>query len=239
MIKTITTSWDDGHPLDVRIADLLQQYNLAGTFYIPKRNGNQAILREAQMRELAHNFEIGGHTLNHILLRNANEKVLEQEIDGSYKWVRDVTGTIPVSFCFPGGAYDKASLAAVFRYGYKLARTTELLSTSTLSSNCLLPTSLQVYEHSNITYTKHLAKRGKWNRLAAKLLRYPTTDLLKLTGRYLDKIEKEGGCFHLWGHSWEIEAFGLWGKLEELFRLLAARKDFVFVNNGQLCQAAL
>src|SRR4051794_21779274 len=32
----ITTSWDDGHPLDIRIAELLAKYDLPGTFYIPR-----------------------------------------------------------------------------------------------------------------------------------------------------------------------------------------------------------
>lgn len=235
MIKIITTSWDDGHPLDFRIAELLYKYNLPGTFYIPKHNGKQVMISEGQIRELAGTFEVGGHTLNHILLRTASEKVLEEEIRGCYNWLEDVLGYTPVSFCFPGGSFSKASLAAVFRYGYKLARTTELLSTATIPPDCLLPTSLQVFEHSNVTYTKHLAKRGKWKRLGAKLLRYPSTDLVTLTSQYLDKIEEDGGGFHLWGHSWEIEAFGLWNKLEELLRLLAARKDFAFVSNGQLC----
>ena len=31
----ITTSWDDGHPLDLRVAELLAKYGLQGTFYVP------------------------------------------------------------------------------------------------------------------------------------------------------------------------------------------------------------
>ena len=31
----ITTSWDDGHPLDLRVAELLSEYHLQGTFYVP------------------------------------------------------------------------------------------------------------------------------------------------------------------------------------------------------------
>lgn len=233
-MKIITTSWDDGHELDFRIAELLHKYHLQGTFYIPKRNGAQPIMSENRIRELAKNFEIGGHTLNHVWLDNANKNVWETEISGSYQWLQNLLGQQPVSFCFPGGVYSKASLAAVFKYGYQLARTTELLSTKALSAEHLLPTSLQVYERSNSTYIKHLVKRFKWKRLAAKLLRYPTTNLVKLTEHYLDKIDAEGGCFHLWGHSWEIEEFGLWNKLEELFAVIANRKEFTYMQNQQL-----
>ena len=35
MKKTIvTTSWDDGHKLDLKLAALLKKYNIKGTFYI-------------------------------------------------------------------------------------------------------------------------------------------------------------------------------------------------------------
>ena len=36
----ITTSWDDGHQLDLRVAELLTKYRLHGTFYIPKATEN-------------------------------------------------------------------------------------------------------------------------------------------------------------------------------------------------------
>lgn len=233
-MKMITTSWDDGHELDFRIAALLHKYNLQGTFYIPKHNGTQPIMSEHQMRELAKNFEIGGHTLNHVWLNHKNENSWEKEIGGSFQWLENVLGYKPVSFCFPGGVYNSSSLAAVFKYGYQLARTTELLSTAGLSAHHLLPTSLQVYEHSNITYTKHLMKRFKWKRLAAKMLYLPTTNLVKITEHYLNEIETEGGYFHLWGHSWEIEEQGLWSKLEELFAVIANRKGFSYLQNQQL-----
>jgi peptidoglycan/xylan/chitin deacetylase (PgdA/CDA1 family) len=233
-MKIITTSWDDGHELDFKIAGLLDKYNLQGTFYIPKNNGAQSIISESQMRQLAKSFEIGGHTLNHVRLYTKNEQILEQEIHGSYNWLANVLGERPFSFCFPGGVYNSTSLQAVFKHGYKLARTTELLSTALPHANRPLCTTLQLYRHSNATYAKHLAKRFKWQRLAAKLLYSNTADLLRLTNFYIDKIEAEGGCFHLWGHSWEIEEFGLWNKLEEVFKLLSNRSDFTCVPNQQL-----
>jgi peptidoglycan/xylan/chitin deacetylase (PgdA/CDA1 family) len=233
-MKIITTSWDDGHELDFKIAGLLATYNLQGTFYIPKHNGPQAIMSESQMRQLSKSFEVGGHTLNHVRLYTKDEKILAQEIHGSYNWLANVLGQSPFSFCFPGGVYNTTSLKAVFKYGYKLARTTELLSTTLPHSKRTVSTTLQLYPHSNLTYAKHLTKRFKWQRLAAKLLYNNTADLLRLTNFYLDKLEAEGGCFHLWGHSWEIEEFGLWNKLEEVFKLLSQRKDFTCVQNQQL-----
>ena len=55
---TITTSWDDGHQLDLRVAELLTKYRLHGTFYIPKAAEN-GTMKTAQIRELSRAFEIG------------------------------------------------------------------------------------------------------------------------------------------------------------------------------------
>lgn len=31
----VTSSWDDGHPLDLRVADLLARCGVKGTYYVP------------------------------------------------------------------------------------------------------------------------------------------------------------------------------------------------------------
>jgi len=36
----VTTSWDDGHLLDLRLAQLLQDAGLKGTFYISRATGS-------------------------------------------------------------------------------------------------------------------------------------------------------------------------------------------------------
>src|SRR5690242_4394500 len=56
----VTLSWDDGHPLDSRIADMMSRYHLRGTFYIP-RTAERGTMRAAQIRELSQTFEVGAH----------------------------------------------------------------------------------------------------------------------------------------------------------------------------------
>ena len=36
MKTLITTSWDDGNKLDIKVAELLDKYGMKGTFYIAK-----------------------------------------------------------------------------------------------------------------------------------------------------------------------------------------------------------
>jgi len=61
-LKLITTSWDDGHPKDFKIAELLDKYNLQATFYIPKENAEHEVMKEERILELSKKYEIGGHT---------------------------------------------------------------------------------------------------------------------------------------------------------------------------------
>ena len=87
----LTTSWDDGHPLDLRVAEMLERHGLTGTFYIP-RSIETGTMTESQMRELAGRFEIGAHTLNHVFLADAPDAAAKEEIEGSKRWIEDVTG---------------------------------------------------------------------------------------------------------------------------------------------------
>ncbi len=233
-MKIITTSWDDGHVLDFRLAELLNKHNLPGTFYIPKHNTEHEVMLPEQVAELAQSFEIGGHTINHIRLYSKDEKVLKNEIEGCHKWLSDLLGYAPQSFCFPGGVFHQQAADAVFKTGFTIARTTELLSIQSFNENNLTPTTLQMFEHNAFTYARHLVKRRRWANLMQWLGNHSLHKLGALTESYLNRVEKNGGCFQLWGHSWEIEEFGLWEKLEELFRTISGRTDFKYISNSEL-----
>src|SRR3989344_8813568 len=124
MLK-VTTSWDDGDSLDLRLSRLLTQYNLKGTFYIsecyrPKRLSNQEI------QEIAKVHEIGGHTLTHPDLRALAPEKKGEEIEGSKRWLENLLGSEIKMFCYPKGLYDEAVVSAVKEAGFRGARTTEL-----------------------------------------------------------------------------------------------------------------
>src|SRR3954465_6411974 len=105
----ITTSWDDGHPLDLRVAELLAKYGLPGTFYVP-RTSEYGTMTTAQLRELSGAFEIGAHTLQHVDLNGATAELARQEIVDSRSWIEDVTGVPCPMFCPPKGRYSSSHL---------------------------------------------------------------------------------------------------------------------------------
>ncbi len=233
-MQLITTSWDDGHLLDFKLASLLQKYNLPATFYVPKSNPERTVMSAAQIKILAKDFEIGGHGLNHASLNSTDRVFLKNEINGSYNWLSNLLGASPQCFCFPGGKFNHIASDIVLKSGYQLARTTELFSTELTHPTFETATTLQAYPHSNQNYTRHLLKRRKWKVFFNWMRTGSEKNLVKLTQQFLDNISMHGGCFHLWGHSWEIEKYNQWNRVEELFKLMQQRSGFSYIANKGL-----
>jgi peptidoglycan/xylan/chitin deacetylase (PgdA/CDA1 family) len=156
------------------------------------------------------------------------------EIQGCYNWLTNLVGTPPVSFCFPRGIYNQAAVEYTLKCGFKIVRTTELLNPWFDKSNPLIPTTLQVYKHSELTYYKHLLKRFNLKSLLLYMKSNRSSDLHRNVEYYLNFIQNHGGCFHLWGHSWEIEELNLWTDLENLFKTISNIPGIDYVNNKEL-----
>ncbi len=232
ILKLITTSWDDGSPADLRLAELLSKYNLQGTFYVPRQNDEHGVMPESDLLKISKDFEIGGHTLSHKSLKKASSGEIEFEVKGSFDWLSNILNEHPVSFCLPYGHYSNQSIDLIYRSGFRYVRTTELLSPSRPSF--LSHTTLQVFQHSRLTYLKHLLKRGRLNNLWLWIRGGSSDDHLRLLDYYLDYININGGCFHLWGHSWEIEEFNLWNRLEMICKHISNQQGFHYVKNREL-----
>src|SRR5437868_7395897 len=122
----ITTSWDDGHPFDLRIGELLNKYGLRGTFYVP-RNCEYGVMTEPQIQELSQGFEIGGHTMNHVVLNSAPDGEAREEIADCKTWIEQTTGQACMMFCPPSGKFSPHHLGFVRESGFTGFRTVELL----------------------------------------------------------------------------------------------------------------
>lgn len=234
----ITTSWDDGHPLDLRLAQMLADNDLAATFYIPRKSQKETLSAE-QIRELSARFEIGAHTMNHVYLDSCPPAQARQEIFDSKKWIEDVTGKPCTMFCPPAGKFSRLHLKIIEEAGFAGARTVELFST-TLPRRCgslrVMPTSIQAHSHGASGYLRNIARR----RALANLwlyIRFGGGDDWCTAARHLvDHCIRRGGLFHLWGHSWEIDRHEQWQRLESVFRYLKQLSvQIPSLTNGRLC----
>lgn len=203
----LITSWDDGAIQDIRLAGLLLKYKMPAIFYIP----NTTQLGNGDLKFLAENFEIGGHTLSHPPdMTKLSDEELDNEIGFNREWCQEWSGQEVESFCYPKGRYNDKVVEAVKRAGFKEARTTTVLNYEEPEDEFLIKTSVHVYP-TRKEYTEYYSAYGeyvrrKWHEVAKNL--------------YNKAKGSDKGYFHLWGHSWELDKFDTWERLEEFLKYI-------------------
>jgi peptidoglycan-N-acetylglucosamine deacetylase len=231
----VTTSWDDGHRLDRRLGDLLDRHGLAATFYIAPQSielDSGERLGDEGARELDRRFEIGGHTLTHPRLSTISLEAAGLEINRGKDALESTVGHPLVSFCYPSGDYQPAHVEQVRTAGFTMARTVERYVTEPAADPLQTPTTVHAYRH--LVDGPQVARIAAVHPLNAARL-FWNWDLLAIA--IFDRVVGDGGIFHLWGHSWEIDRNGDWGRLERVLRHIGGRTDVDYVTNGELASA--
>ena len=131
------------------------------------------------------------------------------------------------AFCYPFGAYNKLHVQQVKDAGYRYARTVARYA-FTMDDPFEAGTSLHVYNHRFDLW--QTARFAKFRPL--KLLRCLEWD--DLARAMFDRVIREGGIYHIWGHSWEIDDHGDWERLENVFRYISANPKINYITNGEL-----
>lgn len=233
----VTTSWDDGAPHDLKLAELLAEAGVKATFYVPIFGPEgREILQPADLRVIAaYGFEIGAHTMTHPVLSDLHGKRLWVEVAECKQVLEQTLGREVEMFCYPRGRYNLEVLEAVERAGYRGARTTRMLCQRASFSPFEMPTTLQAYPHDSLTYYKNLGKR----RDLPGIYKY-VFELRRLRG-WLELGKKlfaeslaQGGMWHLYGHSWEIEELGLWDELRQMLTYVSNQTGVRYATNGQV-----
>lgn len=200
----ILASFDDGTVEDLRVADLLNKYEIPAIFYFPvypevvnERHGRKSLNNE-QRHEVANLFEIGSHTLTHPLLTRVATSLAAHEIEVSRKLLQEEFGQDINSFCYPRGYSNPELQMMVKLAGYTSAR-------STLVGH--------IHESENpyfIQTTVHVACNRK---------EYGGMQWLDYAKKMLDEaIKTPGSIYYLFGHSWEINQNEGWHDFEDLLK---------------------
>lgn len=188
--RCLITSWDDARKQDLRLADLLRQYEIPAIFYIP----NITELSDNEIKGLSMDFEIGGHTVNHIPLTDLNKTEARWEIKWNKTWLEDIIGRPLTSFCYPKGYYTQRDIKLVKEVGFKEARTVKRLNINKPKKKFEIETTIHVYPNHK--------EQGDW--------------LL----RAMEIWDSEPDYFHLWSHSWELDKYDEWDNLEKFFKYI-------------------
>jgi peptidoglycan/xylan/chitin deacetylase (PgdA/CDA1 family) len=212
----LTISVDDGHPLDLRVADLLDRHGLQATFYVPVVNDEgPPVMTAAQVRQLAQRFEIGSHTRSHRFLTTLDDApARSQVVDGKHA-LEEWLGAPVQGFCYPGGRYWRRHVAMVRAAGFAYARTTQNLRLDAGSHPYRMPTTLQFYPHPRSVLARNLLSQGDpLTRLPGFMTAMSCRDWLERSYRLLAVAAARSGVFHLWLHTLDLERLGLWTALD-------------------------
>lgn len=236
-MRIVTTSWDDGDRVDLRLAEILRSRGIAGTFYVPTNPyGARPALSHSDLRNLsAEGFEIGAHGVTHKLLWGLSAEELAEEVNPCKPILEDILGREVRMFCYPCGRYDANVIRALKQAGYWGARTVRMLSTRLEFSPFEMPTSVQVMPHPKLGYIRNVLRAQKMEGVQVFLGHMASLgDWLKLSKELFASVLENGGVWHLYGHSREIEKLGLWDELSELLDYVGKRPDVMYVPNCEL-----
>jgi peptidoglycan-N-acetylglucosamine deacetylase len=230
----VTTSWDDGHELDEKLADLLADYGFAGTFYISPRSAEippHKRLCAMSLGEIARRFEIGNHTLTHPHLTRLPLSEVDREIRLGADALQEIIGRSVTSFCYPYGAYRAQHVRLVQAAGFRVARTIRRFCTTAPTDPLQMGTTIHAARYLADGWP--VLRRCKTPRQVSAM--WGNWDVL--ARRLFQEVQEHGGVYHLWGHSWEIEAHGDWSRLRSLLRFIT-EQDVTFVTNAELAGEA-
>ncbi len=237
-----TTSWDDGREGDLKVALLLEKYGATGTFYVsPPATHENTALSDSDIRSLAKRHEIGAHTITHPRLTRLAPSDARREIVESKKWIEQVTQEPCRMFCYPYGDENPALRTQVMEAGFLGARTVEQL-TFEAGDPFGLPTTLQVYPFPfRRKYTRWWHPLDPLARLRLFLPRMYALSLPLRAGcswlclarelfTYAQKSNRP--FFHLWGHSSEIEKYGMWPQFEAFLKFVQGQRGVSYGVNS-------
>lgn len=221
----VTTSWDDGSISDLKLAELLEQYGVKGTFYIPRFYPSSS-LQKKHLRMIDEKFEVGAHTLNHVDLPLMQLKDAKREIEGSKTYLEELLGHRINMFCYPKGRYNRHIKKLVSCAGFVAARTCNFGDFNLPGD----PYEWHITLHASNGSPLITLKTWLGSRISVRSLA-DWEDRAKLL---FDLALQKGGIFHLWGHSWEIEKNNELLKLERVLRYISEPKDACYMSNGDV-----
>jgi hypothetical protein len=241
MSTVFTCSIDDGHPSDLRAAELLEKHGLGATFFIPVRNREDPhMMTAAQVRQIGKRFEIGSHTFDHCYLNYVDVREAYFQIAESKRCLEDMVDRPVTGFCYPGGRYTERDIQLVRACGYRYARTTTNLCFDTGRDPFKLPTTIQFFPHSRDVYVRNFVAAGHWLRRQQGLWTALREEhWLRRLYALLDHACDGGRVFHLWWHSKQVDELNAWQDLDAFLDYAAARVQAANrLSNAQLAGRA-
>ena len=229
-LKAVTFSYDDAVTQDIRFIQLLDKYNLKGTFNInSERLGKEnTLIREGvtvnhnkvpadKVKEIYKNHEVAVHTLTHPNLKGVgddNEVIRQVEQDRIN--LENLVGYNVQGMAYPcgGDCYDKRVIRLIRENtGIKYARTTNSNHKFDIQTN-LLDFSPSVH---HMDFDK----------------------MFELGEEFINLKPDSPKIYYIWGHTYEFDIANTWDKIEEFLKMISGRDDIFYGTNEEVLLGAV
>lgn len=209
--KAFNVTYDDGVLQDIRFVELLNKYNLKGTFNLNSglmenefewTHENGSVIKRLskdKVVSLYDGHEIASHTLTHPYMDNLSESEILYELQSDKANLKKLFGKKIKGFAVPFDYYSGLIEKCVKQCGFSYARISE-------ESRSFTP---------QIDYFK-------WKSTVF----HTDSELGNLTQQFLESDE-ELSLFQIVGHSYDLDIENLWDKIESVFIEITSQKDIL------------
>ena len=212
-MKYLVLSFDDATTYDRKVVELLNKYQLKGTFFVNSGTLDTAgFLSSNELSTLFKGHEVGAHGVNHINLKDLTKDEILYQIERDVKSLEGYM-KIPVEgFAYPFGDYNKKVLKATQETKVKYARTVK----GTIDFK-------QPKDFFEWHPTMHFSGMA-WDTDDRERRNRGVQFMLDKVEEFLDDPNAE--IIHLWMHSWEFKDDRFkWDQLERLFRIISQEEE--------------
>ena len=122
--RALVLSYDDGPVQDRRLIQLLNQYQLKGTFHLNSgRLGMEGVVQASELKDLYAGHEVSAHTVNHPGLPDLSADAIRAEVLEDRRNLEKLVGYPVRGMSYPFGPYNQKVIDAIHPLGIEYART--------------------------------------------------------------------------------------------------------------------
>ena len=224
--KAVTFSFDDGVVQDIRLVEILNKYNLKGTFNLNSAKLGlpsdpwkvewgeipRPILNVSKIKPLYVGHEVAVHTLTHPNLTTLNDETVIYQVDEDRKKLEEIFGYSVVGMAYPcGGVNNDARVAKL------------------------------IQENTPIRYARTITSTLTFDLQKGNLLQFnPTLHFLnekteEIVDKFLALETDEPQLLYIWGHSYELDySESRWERFENLCKKLSGKADIFYGTNKEV-----
>ena len=216
--KAFSITYDDGVLQDIRFVELLDKYNIKGTFNLNSELMKQEFewihesgmvvkrLPEEIVTKLYKNHEVASHTLTHPFMNNLSEEEIMYQLKQDKTNLEKIFGREVLGFAVPFDYYNDMIANCAKKCGFEYARMSE----------------------ERYSYTPP----EEYYYWAAGAL-HTSQGFNEFVEKFFSTYEELALC-QIVGHSYDLDVENMWEGIEDILKCVSKDKDIISMTNIEL-----